>query len=196
MRQQTRPKVELLAPAGNFEKLEIAIHFGADAVYLAGKNFSLRNFSGNFTRPELKKAVIYAHQRGVRVYVACNTYARSHERESIQDFLAFLKEAGPDADDDGPATVDVAYGPPPADAADDVVDEGMAGAYGPPPTDASDDVIDEGMSGAYGPPPTDASDDVIDEGMSGAYGPPPTDASDDVIDEGMAGAYGPPPDGG
>ncbi len=47
------PKAELLAPAGNFEKLEIAVHYGADAVYLAGKDFSLRNFSGNFTPDEM-----------------------------------------------------------------------------------------------------------------------------------------------
>ena len=56
-------KIELLAPAGNFEKLEIAIHYGADAVYLGGKKFSLRNFSGNFSLEEIKSAVAYAHDR-------------------------------------------------------------------------------------------------------------------------------------
>ena len=55
--KQTNKKIELLAPVGNFEKLEIAIHYGADAVYLGGKEFSLRNFSGNFTIAELEKAL-------------------------------------------------------------------------------------------------------------------------------------------
>ncbi|MBU3952909.1 MAG: U32 family peptidase, partial [Proteobacteria bacterium] len=58
---EKKTKPELLAPAGNFEKLEIAIHYGADAVYLAGKDFSLRNFSGNFTDSELAKAIHLAH---------------------------------------------------------------------------------------------------------------------------------------
>jgi putative protease len=93
-----RPKkVELLAPAGNFEKLEIAIHYGADAVYLGGKDFSLRNFSGNFTVPEIKTAVTYAHERGVKVYVACNIFSRNHEQKPIYDFLLALKDVGPDA---------------------------------------------------------------------------------------------------
>jgi len=67
-------KIELLAPVGNFEKLEIAIHYGADAVYLAGKEFSLRNFSGNFTIDEMRKAVKFAHDQRIKVYVACNIY--------------------------------------------------------------------------------------------------------------------------
>ena len=62
-------KVELLAPAGNFEKLQIAIHYGADAVYLAGKEFSLRNFSENFTIDELKQAVTTSHDSGVKEFV-------------------------------------------------------------------------------------------------------------------------------
>ena len=63
--KQTNKKIELLAPVGNFEKLEIAIHYGADAVYLGGKEFSLRNFSGNFTIAELEKALILARNHGV-----------------------------------------------------------------------------------------------------------------------------------
>lgn len=89
--------VELLAPAGNFEKLEIALHYGADAVYLAGKQFSLRDFSGNFDRRELRTAVELAHSRGVKVYVACNTYARNSELEAIADFLVDLGRIAPDA---------------------------------------------------------------------------------------------------
>ena len=69
---QSGKSVELLAPAGDFEKLEIAIHYGADAVYLSDDRFSLRNFARNFTVESLPQAVAYAHERGVKVYVACN----------------------------------------------------------------------------------------------------------------------------
>lgn len=92
-----RQKVELLAPAGNFEKLEIAIHYGADAVYLGGKEFSLRNFSGNFSRNELREAVTTAHHSNVKVYVTCNVYPRNVERPAIIDFLEFLGKTEPDA---------------------------------------------------------------------------------------------------
>lgn len=90
-------KVELLAPAGNREKLEIAVHYGADAVYLAGKDFSLRNFSGNFTLDELGDALDYAHGQGVKVYVACNAFARNHELDAIGEYLAALSRFKPDA---------------------------------------------------------------------------------------------------
>jgi len=90
-------KIELLAPAGNFEKLEIAIHYGADAVYLGGKDFSLRNFSGNFTTDELNAAVRLAHQHKVRVYVACNIYSRNEEQDAIAEYLEQLGEINPDA---------------------------------------------------------------------------------------------------
>jgi putative protease len=90
-------KPELLAPAGNFEKLEIAIHYGADAVYLAGKDFSLRNYSGNFTDEQLEQAVHLAHARNVKVYVACNIYARTHEHDGICRFLELIGRTGADA---------------------------------------------------------------------------------------------------
>lgn len=90
-------KVELLAPAGNPEKLEIAVHYGADAVYLAGKDFSLRNFSGNFSIDELKDAVSFAHSRNVKVFVACNIYSRNDEQKQIASYLESLGEIGPDA---------------------------------------------------------------------------------------------------
>ena len=83
-------KVELLAPAGNFEKLEIAIHYGADAVYLGGKDFSLRNFSGNFSLEEIKSAVAYAHDRSVRVYITVNVYARNDQQQHISAYLGKL----------------------------------------------------------------------------------------------------------
>jgi len=90
-------KVELLAPAGNPEKLEIAIHYGADAVYLAGKDFSLRNFSGNFTYDELQSAVKYAHKTDVKVYVACNIYSRNFEQKAVTDYLKYIAKIGADA---------------------------------------------------------------------------------------------------
>ena len=92
METKTVKKAELLAPAGNFEKLEIAIHYGADAVYLAGKEFSLRRFSENFTLDEIQRAVKIAHQCGVKVYVACNIFSRNHEQDALRDHLkAFSK---------------------------------------------------------------------------------------------------------
>lgn len=96
MRSEDTNQPELLAPAGNFEKLEIAIHFGADAVYLAGKEFSLRNFSGNFTPQEMQKAILLAHEHGVNVYVTCNTFSRNHEQQAISEFIASLGKLHPD----------------------------------------------------------------------------------------------------
>ena len=89
-------KVELLAPAGNFEKLEIAIHYGADAVYIGGKAFSLRNFSGNFSLDEIKQAVAYAHDHGAKVYVTVNVYARNDQQQGIADYLEKLGAMGLD----------------------------------------------------------------------------------------------------
>ncbi len=90
-------KIELLAPAGNFEKLKIAFHYGADAVYLAGKDFSLRNFSGNFTLAELDKAIRFSHDLGKKVYVACNIYPRNHELDAISAYLDQIGRLAPDA---------------------------------------------------------------------------------------------------
>ncbi|MCP4118161.1 MAG: U32 family peptidase [Desulfobacteraceae bacterium] len=90
-------KTELLAPAGNIEKLETAIQYGADAVYLAGKEFSLRNFSGNFTDQELEQAIGFAHKAGVKVYLACNIYARNSEQEAITRYLEKIGRLNPDA---------------------------------------------------------------------------------------------------
>ncbi len=90
-------RIELLAPAGNVEKLETAIHFGADAVYLAGKAFSLRNFSGNFTLDEMEAGTALARRHGVKVYVACNIYSRNWEQEALTAYLRELGRIGPDA---------------------------------------------------------------------------------------------------
>ncbi|MCP4671063.1 MAG: U32 family peptidase [Desulfobacula sp.] len=90
-------KPELLAPAGNFEKLEIAVHYGADAVYLAGKDFSLRNFSGNFTDEELIDAVAFAHDHNAKIYLACNIYSRNSDQKAIENFLVKTGNISPDA---------------------------------------------------------------------------------------------------
>lgn len=89
-------KIELLAPAGDFEKLEIAVHYGADAVYLAYKDYSLRNFSGNFTQDELAEAVAFARDHNVKTYIACNIYSRNAEQEGIARHFAFLADVNPD----------------------------------------------------------------------------------------------------
>ena len=68
---------ELLAPAGNYGKLLTAFHFGADAVYIGGKNFSMRTFADNFTMDELASAVKFAHERAKKVYVTTNIFAKN-----------------------------------------------------------------------------------------------------------------------
>ena len=89
--------MELLAPAGNREKLELAVAYGADAVYLGGDDFSLRNQSGNFSLPELKEAITFAHAANVKVYLACNIYPRNFEVAAIGDFLKAAAALEPDA---------------------------------------------------------------------------------------------------
>lgn len=89
-------KPELLAPAGDFEKLEMCVHYGADAVYLAGKEFGMRAASGNFTAEEMKKAVQYCHDRGVKVYVTCNTLPREQELNRLPKYLESLQECAAD----------------------------------------------------------------------------------------------------
>ncbi len=88
---------ELLAPAGDLEKLKTAFRYGADAVYAGGKNFSLRSFSGNFSDEELAEGVAYAHARGKKVYVAVNIYARGEDFPAAGRYFAFLQEIGADA---------------------------------------------------------------------------------------------------
>lgn len=90
-------RVELLAPAGTPEKLEIAVHYGADAVYLAGQQFSLRNFSANFSKSDLIAARTFTQQHGVRMYVAMNIYSRDSEAQAISRYLEFLGTVNPDA---------------------------------------------------------------------------------------------------
>jgi putative protease len=96
MRKEQVKRVELLAPAGNFEKLEMVLHYGADAVYLAGKMFSLRNFSGNFSLEEMRSAIQLAHACNAKVYVTVNIYARSHDIGPLQEYITRLKAVDPD----------------------------------------------------------------------------------------------------
>ena len=90
-------KAELLAPAGSFEKLKTALKFGADAVDLGGKSFSLRSFSENFTAEELREGIRYAHERGRKVYVTVNIFAKNADFPALSDALAYLQEIGADA---------------------------------------------------------------------------------------------------
>lgn len=87
-------RIELLAPAGNFEKLKTAFRFGADAAYLGGKDFSLRSFADNFSAEELRAAVEYAHARGKKVYVTANIFAKNADFAALADYFRYLQEIG------------------------------------------------------------------------------------------------------
>ena len=94
---QAVKKPELLAPAGDFERLRMAVAYGADAVYLAGGDFGMRAFAGNFTPEELGQAVVLCHDKGVAVHVTCNTLPRNEEVARLPAFLERLEELGVDA---------------------------------------------------------------------------------------------------
>ena len=87
---------ELLAPAGNLAKLKLAFYFGADAVYLGGKSFSLRSYAEKFTEEELKEGVSFAHARGKKVYVAANIFARNADLPALKEQLSVWKTLGAD----------------------------------------------------------------------------------------------------
>lgn len=88
---------ELLSPAGNFEKMRAAIRYGADAVYLAGTLFGMRSAADNFTNEELREAVEYAHERGVKVYLTVNTMPHGYEYDALRTYLFAVKDFGIDA---------------------------------------------------------------------------------------------------
>ena len=88
---------ELLSPAGNREKLEAAILYGADAVYLSGESFGMRAFADNFSLLELKDAVSYAHTKGVKVYLTVNTMPREDEYARLREYFIALRDVMPDA---------------------------------------------------------------------------------------------------
>ena len=88
--------MELLAPAGNFEKLITAVHFGADAVYFSGKRFGLRAFAGNFDDEEIVKAMQYLHERGKKGYITLNIVANDEDFVGLNEYLDLLVKAGVD----------------------------------------------------------------------------------------------------
>ena len=90
-------KLELLSPAGDMEKLKMAVLYGADAVYLAGTDFGMRAFAGNFTPEELPQAVKFAHDHGVKAHVTVNIMPRNNEVKDLPAYLEQLDDAGVDA---------------------------------------------------------------------------------------------------
>nr|WP_280521246.1 U32 family peptidase [Paenibacillus mangrovi] len=87
-------KPELLAPAGNLEKLKFAVHYGADAVYIGGQKYGLRSNADNFTFEEMREGVEFAKKYGAKVFVATNIYAHNEDIEGIEEYLRNLYEAG------------------------------------------------------------------------------------------------------
>ena len=90
-------KLELLSPAGDMERLKMAVLYGADAVYLAGTDFGMRAFAGNFTPEELPLAVKFAHDHGVKAHVTVNIMPRNEEIAQLPAYLERLDDAGVDA---------------------------------------------------------------------------------------------------
>ncbi|MBK5500755.1 peptidase U32 family protein [Peribacillus sp. TH14] len=87
-------KPELLAPAGNLEKLKIAVHYGADAVFIGGQEYGLRSNAGNFTFEEIKEGVEFAKKYGAKVYVTTNIFAHNENIDGLEEYLEGLQDAG------------------------------------------------------------------------------------------------------
>jgi putative protease len=87
-------KPELLAPAGNLEKLKIAVHYGADAVFIGGREFGLRSNAGNFSMEEMAEGVQFAKKYGARIYVTTNIFAHNENMEGLEEYLKGIEEAG------------------------------------------------------------------------------------------------------
>ncbi len=94
---ENRKKVELLAPAGDLERLKIAVAYGADAVYIGGKSFGLRAKAKNFDIPDMEEGIRFAHEHGVKVYVTANIFAHNKDLEPMKEYLKTLEEIGADA---------------------------------------------------------------------------------------------------
>ena len=90
-------KIELLAPAKDLFKAKIAVDYGADAIYLGGKCFSLRSRASNFENEDIKEIVEYAHSKGVKVYITVNIVFHDDDFVGIKEYLAYLDEIGVDA---------------------------------------------------------------------------------------------------
>lgn len=88
--------MELLAPAGDFKKLKTALHFGADAVYVGGNSYGLRQNAVNFDNSELKEAVKYTHDRNKKIYVTCNIVAHNSDFAGLKEYLIYLDNIGVD----------------------------------------------------------------------------------------------------
>lgn len=97
VRRNTIQKPELLAPAGTLEKLKFAVHYGADAVYIAGKRYGLRAFAGNFDSQQMAEGIAYAHSRQVKVYVTVNIFSHNEDLQGMEEYLQELLELGVDA---------------------------------------------------------------------------------------------------
>ena len=89
-------KTELLAPAGDKERLLAAVHFGADAVYFAGKKYGLRAFADNFEQDEIREAVIYCHQNNVKTYITINVLAHNEDFNGLKEYVEYLENCGVD----------------------------------------------------------------------------------------------------
>ena len=88
---------EILSPAGDWERLEAAVRFGADAVYLGAEQFGMRASAASFGREKLREGVAYCHRQGVKVYLTCNTLPRNREIDQLPDFFQMARECGVDA---------------------------------------------------------------------------------------------------
>ena len=90
-------KPELLAPAGDLEKLKIAILYGADAVYIGGEEYSLRAKAKNFDIESMREGIKFAHEHGAKVYVTANIYAHNQDFEGMSEYFKKIEEIGADA---------------------------------------------------------------------------------------------------
>lgn len=90
-------KVELLAPAGDLDKLKTAIDYGADAVFMAGEEFGLRTASKNFSNDQILEAVEYAHARGKKLHITMNILAHNTDFDKLDEYIEFIYKAGVDA---------------------------------------------------------------------------------------------------
>ena len=97
MKNKLGKTIELLAPAGDFTRLKTAFYFGADAVYIGGKEFGLRAKSNNFSEDEILEAVKYSHALGKKIYVTVNIFAKNDDFTKIEKYALFLEKAGVDA---------------------------------------------------------------------------------------------------
>ncbi len=95
--KETSRGVELLAPAGDFEKLKTALSYGADAVYLGGEAFGLRSAAGNFSLDEIERAVVFAHKLNRKVYLTLNTFPNNDEIDEMTHYIKYLKDIALDA---------------------------------------------------------------------------------------------------